>query len=553
MDKAFPPLLFPRNPWALLGMIAAICNASLRVAIVPVFVTPMFDRVLGQGDLNALLSVMKIAALLVIGGALMLFLQDALLGKASAGIAAKWRADLYQNLLLHRPDKLPGTSGGLTSRILTDLKDVESYHHFGLGTLVAEACTLLGILSILFASNARASVYLVVLGLPLVLVLTLLGKRLKVEVSKSQQSIEEVGAQLQEGFKHHAIIRAFRADRFILERFSGTNFSARRAMTRRSFLMSLQIPSAQLLISGAMALLILVLTQSVATGMMTTGEVVSYITLVALLSTPAQLLPRGYAMLQQARAAEQRLRSLIIDPPKTQPTITTREPSTKTVLKLADVSFGYGPSSLLLKSIDLELADRGLVALTGESGSGKTSLFKLLLRFHDPSSGMITFAGQLFSQFSEEDLRNRIAYVPQSTELLSGSLRDNLTVGRRFAEDDLWAALSSVGLATTVTQLPEQLDYILKEDGAGLSGGQRQRLAIARALLSSPDLLLLDEPSSNLDEESEQALVNTLRQQARHRLVLTVAHRPALIQAADRVLHLASDGTLKEATKTQAI
>ncbi len=324
-------------------------------------------------------------------------------------------------------------------------------------------------------------------------------------------------------------------------------------MTRRSFLMSLQIPSAQLLISGAMALLILVLTQSVATGMMTTGEVVSYITLVALLSTPAQLLPRGYAMLQQARAAEQRLRSLIIDPPKTQPTITTREPSTKTVLKLADVSFGYGPSSLLLKSIDLELADRGLVALTGESGSGKTSLFKLLLRFHDPSSGMITFAGQLFSQFSEEDLRNRIAYVPQSTELLSGSLRDNLTVGRRFAEDDLWAALSSVGLATTVTQLPEQLDYILKEDGAGLSGGQRQRLAIARALLSSPDLLLLDEPSSNLDEESEQALVNTLRQQARHRLVLTVAHRPALIQAADRVLHLASDGTLKEATKTQAI
>lgn len=153
--------------------------------------------------------------------------------------------------------------------------------------------------------------------------------------------------------------------------------------------------------------------------------------------------------------------------------------------------------------------------------------------------------GRPLDALPEGERRRLVGWVPQATPLLRGTLRDNLNLGRGHADSELWAALAAVELADAVRALPGGLDYRLSEDGAGLSGGQLQRLAIARALLGGPPVLLLDEPSASLDPGSEEALVRTLVEQARERLVVAVAHRPALALAADRVLHLAG-GQLRE-------
>ena len=525
------PLLVPRDVWVWLGGGAALVNAALRVAIVPLFVVPVFDRVLAAGDLSALPSVLVVAAGVVVAGAVALLLQDALLGRAAAELAAHGRAELYKALLRRAPGQLPGTSGGLSSRILTDLKEIETYYQYGLGTLIAETFTLVGIVGVLFYYNVTATLALLLFGAPLAALLALLGRRLEASAQASQAGLEAVGAHLQEGLRHHASVRALAATPFMLGRFAEANERTRRVTVRRSVLAAVQTPSAQVLIFAAVAALVALLARSAARGLLSPGEVVSYLVLTLLLSTPAQLWPKGYAMLQQARAARARL--LALDEARSAEIDEKAEGSGGEGLEFSDVSFAYTPGTPVLEAHSFTLPAQGLVALVGESGSGKTTLLQLCLRFLTPSTGAIYLQGAPLQSLSEAELRRRVSYVPQSPDLLRGTLLDNVRLGRDYSEAAVWRALGAAGLAETVRALPSGLDYELLEDGRGLSGGQRQRLAVARALLCGPAVLLLDEPSANLDAESERALVTTLLEQAEERLVLVVAHRPALIEAAD--------------------
>ncbi len=529
-------LLFPRNLSAILGMLAALLNACVRVALIPLFATPVFDRVLAGRDLSAWPELLGVGAGVALLGALALFAQDALLGRTAAHVAARWREGLYGALLGRQPGQLPGTSGGLASRILTDLKDIETYYQFGLGTLVAESFTLLGVVLVLFFYNAQATLVLLGLGLPLVVILAFLGRGLERAATRAQAGTEAVGAHLQEGLKHHLVVRAFAALPFMAGRFAEANRRTRRSSVRRSLFAAFQTPISQVLVFAAVAVLVAFLANSLARGQMTTGEVISYLVLVLLLSTPAQLLPKGLALLQQAFAARTRLRDLLSAPEGFAPDAASGSSGAGWGLELRGVGFAYLPGLPVLQEVSLRLPERGLVALVGESGSGKTTLLQLVLRFLAPSEGKLYLRGDDLWTLSEAELRRRVGYVPQGTDLLRGSLRDNLLLGRDYPDERLWQALSAVGLEPTMRTLG--LDYSVREDGLGLSGGQKGRLAVARALLSEPEVLILDEPSANLDEESERLLVATLRGEAERRLVLVVAHRPALVEAADRVLVL---------------
>src|SRR5690606_37995861 len=215
--------LFPRSAAGLLGCLAAVVNGVLRVAIVPVFVTPLFDRVLQAEDPAALPGVLAVAALVAVGGSLALWAQDALLGRAAARLAADWRRRLYRALLDGPPGRLPGSSGGLASRIVNDLREVETYYRYGLGTLVAESVTLVLILVLLVRADALAALALLALALPSVLALRWVGGYLERAADRSMAQSEAVGRHLQEGLKHHELVRAFGARRFMQARFEPAN------------------------------------------------------------------------------------------------------------------------------------------------------------------------------------------------------------------------------------------------------------------------------------------------------------------------------------------
>jgi ATP-binding cassette subfamily B protein len=540
-----PSLLLPTKPGAIVGMSAALVGSALRVAIVPVFVTPIFDQVVNRQDLSHLPSILGTAGAVALAGALALWAQDALLGRSAAAITRTWRSGLYRRLLQRPPGTLPGSSGGLASRILTDLREVETYFRFGIGTLVAESGTVLAILAYLFGTNVVASTMLVGFGLPTLLALRWVGGALERVAERSQVGTEALGRHIQEGLKHHETVRAFDATSMMLERFEPENRRTARAMAQRSLISGAQIPITQVLLFAAVGLLVVLLAGSVERGAMSAGQLVSFVTLVALLSTPAQLLPKGYALLREAQAAGKRLRSLAIPaaPRAVTPDRPCSGPTTGHGLELAGISFAYPDGPWVLTGIEASLPEHGLVVITGESGAGKTTLLRLLLGFLQPVRGCIWLDGEALDALPESVLRSRVSYVPQAHEVLSGPLRQSLLMGRVLPDDRLWQALEAVGLEAMVRRLARGLDHELAEDGAGLSGGQRQRLALARALLTQPRVLLLDEPTSSLDEASEAGLVEMLRAQAQRRLVVAVAHRPALVRAADHNFHL-SDGAL---------
>ncbi|MDZ7801315.1 MAG: ABC transporter ATP-binding protein [Trueperaceae bacterium] len=544
-----PALLFPRSWSAAGGLVCALANAALRVAIVPVFVTPVFDRVLQTRDPSALGAVLGVSAAVAVGGAAAQYLQDALLGRAAARTAASWRETAYRRLLARVPGRLPGTSGGLASRVLYDLREVEVFLQYGLGTLLAEGAAVVGILAYLAYLDPGATALLVALGLPTVWGLRRLNRALEQVARRSQEGSESLGRSLQEGFRHHEAIRAFGATEMMLRRFRPLNAYTERAMRRRAALAAAQVPTTMLLTFAAVGGLVLLLSGRVVSGALTTGEVVGYLTLVALLATPAQLFPRGWAMRSQAASAARRLRALATPPAEEASTKAppgdppARPPAPARGMALRAVRHGYGRDEVL-RGIDLDLPRVGMVVVRGESGAGKTTLLRLLLGFIAPEQGTVALDGTPLAEMDDAELRRRVGYVPQGLDLLSGSVRDNLAMGRELDEAALWSSLEAVGLHELVRSLPGGLGHVLGEDGGGLSGGQRQRIALARALLSEPEVVVLDEPTSSLDEASEADVVAVLRQEARRRLLLVAAHRPGLARAADRVWRL-EDGTLR--------
>lgn len=533
----------------LIGASAALIGAVVRVALIPVVVTPLFDQVLARQDLGALVPLLALGGGLALVGAALLWAQDSAFGRAAAAASAAWRAALSARLIARPPGTLPGSSGGLTARLLADLREVETFVLFGLGSAVAETATLLAVVVVLAWTDLLATALLIVLALPAVVTLRLIGRRIEAASERHLVGLERVGSRLQEAFRHHETVRAYAADAFVAQRLAADNRATERAMARRTTFAALQVPVSQVLVFAAIAALITVLAQRSAAGAISVGQVVTFVTLVALLATPSQLLPRVIAMAQQARAAWRRLQELGAPTP-TPSDAATGAPAVATPpsIRLDRVTLRVPGGPVVLRDVSLELPAPALIAMVGPSGSGKTTLLRALLGFVPFEEGSASVCG-VRAGGSNERLRATVAVVPQGTDLLSGRVRDNLTLGRSVPDAALWHALEQVGMAHTVRGLPQGLETDLSEDGAGLSGGQRQRLAIARALLGDPEVLLLDEPTSALDEASEHEVVAVLRAQAASRLVLAVSHRSALVSVADRVLRLEAMRVWDETTR----
>lgn len=212
-------------------------------------------------------------------------------------------------------------------------------------------------------------------------------------------------------------------------------------------------------------------------------------------------------------------------------------------LTLTAVTAGYVGEAPAVRGIDLTVAAGGHTAVVGPSGAGKTTLFSLVLRFLEPRSGTLSLAGVPYSELSHSDIRRRIGYVEQATPTLPGTIADNLRLTHPDAADhELWAALDRVRMADKVRSLPDGLDTELRD--SAVSGGERQRIALARAIVRPPDILLLDEATAQVDGRTEAAIHDVIRDLARHGAVVTIAHRLSTVIDADTI-YLLEDGSVR--------
>jgi ATP-binding cassette subfamily B protein/ATP-binding cassette subfamily C protein len=279
----------------------------------------------------------------------------------------------------------------------------------------------------------------------------------------------------------------------------------------------------------------------VAAGTISLGDLVAFVIFLFLLMTPVGQAMGAYTMLQAGLGALQRIEDIMALPVETagDPPATVVGPASAAAIELVDVGFAYPGGGPVLHSVSFAVPTGTRTALVGPSGAGKSTVLALVERFYDASAGAVRVNGIDVRDQPRPELRRRLGYVEQDAPVLAGTIRDNLRLAAPAAtEPELMAALAAVNLVDLVERTPDGLDAQVGEGGVRLSGGERQRLAIARTLLAGTPILLLDEPTSNLDARNEQALRSAVNAVAQQRTLLVVAHRLSTVVDADQIVVL---------------
>jgi subfamily B ATP-binding cassette protein MsbA len=458
---------------------------------------------------------------------------------------ADLRRDLFVRIQRWSIDRFAAwQSGDAISRTLLDTQLVQTHLLSGAVDTAATVLMLTGIVVALFYLEWRLAL-LVSAVIPLLLASArLFGKEIQRVAGWAQGHVAGLASSIREAFAGALVIRAFTQEEREIARFTAQNQRATQANLRISMLVATQVPVVSFLTSLGLVVVLWVGGRLVTGGTMTPGGLVAFLGYMALAIEPAVSLTRHYAEMRQALGAFARIRGLLDETEAVRdlPDAIDLEHVTGGV-EFRNVSFQYangqGGDQWVLRGVDLRLAPGERIALVGASGAGKTTLVHLLPRFYEPADGVILIDGIDIRRVRLRSLRQRIGIVPQETMLFRGTVRQNIAYARPQARPaEVEAAARAANAHEFITALPQGYDTLIGEDGATLSGGQRQRLAIARALLLDPRILILDEATSALDSESEALFQEALDRAMEGRTTITIAHRLSTVRKAHRIVVL---------------
>ncbi|OKK19604.1 ABC transporter [Streptomyces sp. CB00455] len=542
-----------------LGLVAVDAGSGL---LLPILIRHGIDQGVEKAALGAVWAAAALALLLVLAQWTAQFAETRMTGRTGERVLYALRVKIFAQLQRLGLDYYERElTGKIMTRMTTDVDALSSFLQTGLVTAVVSVFTFFGILVALLVLDVELAL-IVFATLPLLVVGTFVFRRRSVaayELARDRVSL--VNADLQESVAGLRIVQAFRREGTGAVRFAQRSDSYREARVRGQWLISVYFPFVQLLSSTAAAAVLMVGAGRVEAGTLTTGALVAYLLYIDLFFAPVQQLSQVFDGYQQATVSLGRIQGLLREPTSTPPSEEPREvPALRGEIVFEDVRFQYGTAEErgekgeALAGISLRIPAGQTVAFVGETGAGKSTLVKMVARFYDPTSGRITADGYDLRELDLTAYRHRLGVVPQEPYLFPGTVRDAIAYGRPGADDaEVEAAARAVGAHDMVATLDGGYLHTVAERGRNLSAGQRQLMALARAELVDPDVLLLDEATAALDLATEAQVNRATDRLAGKRTTLVVAHRLTTAARADRVVVMDRGRVVEDGTHTELL
>ncbi len=430
-------------------------------------------------------------------------------------------------------------AGVVMSRMTSDIENLQQLLQDGLAQLAIQALTMVVITVIMFVINVQLAVITVLLIVPALVVASLWFKRASERgYDRVRDGIANVLADLSESLHGVRIVTAHNRQRNNVIHHRNVVGDYRDANNYTARVNAIYGPGTQLLGVVGQGVLLAIGGTMVAHGSLQIGALVSFFLYLNRFLQPIQLLVQQYNTFQQGQASVAKLRTLVDTEPEVREAIDAVDlPPIEGRITFDGVSFGYDPDRLVIEDVDLTVSPGETVAFVGPTGAGKSTLAKLVTRFYDPTEGRVLIDGYDLTKVTMHSLRSQLGVVPQEPFLFAGTIRDNIAFARPDAPDsEVQEAVDRVGLAEMVGRMPDGLDTIVHERGQTLSSGERQLIALARAFLAHPRVLVLDEATSNLDLQSETRIEQALDALLENRTAILIAHRLSTAMRADRIV-----------------
>ncbi|MDO6407285.1 SmdB family multidrug efflux ABC transporter permease/ATP-binding protein [Pantoea phytobeneficialis] len=540
-----------KSLWLAVGMLWLAAAAEVTG---PVLVSYFIDHLVAQHQMP-----WGIVAGLVVGFILLQLLaaglhyfQSLLFNRAAIGVVQKLRSDVM-NAALRQPLSAFDTQpvGQIISRVTNDTEVIRDLYVTVVATVLRSAALIGAMLVAMFALDWRMALVAIVI-FPLVLTVMLIYQRYSTPIARRVRSyLADINNGFNEVINGMSVIQQFRQQARFGERMgeaSRSHYLARMETLRLDGFLLRPLLS---LFSALILCGLLMLFSFANPGVFEVGVLYAFITYLGRLNEPLIELTTQQSMLQQAVVSGERIFELM--DATQQDYGTDNRPLASGRISLRDVSFAYRADRDVLSQIDLDVPPRGFIALVGHTGSGKSTLANLLMGYYPVTRGSIELDGRPLPQLTHQALRQGVAMVQQDPVVLADTLLANVRLGRDIPEQAVWQALETVQLAALVRAMPEGIHTRLGEQGNNLSVGQKQLLALARVLVSLPQILILDEATANIDSGTEQAIQHALRALRQHSTLVVIAHRLSTITEADQILVLHRGQVAERGTHSQLL
>jgi len=549
-----PKYLLPVKKWIGIGALGMLVSALTTLATPYLVALATNDIVAGNlGGLNIIAIIfVAISVVMWFGG----YWQNLYLSYAGQSVIYRMRTELFahlHNLSLSFFDT--HKVGKLMSRVQNDVQQLQELVTQGILSLITSLLTLVGIAAIMITMNWKLGLIMLTMVPVMIAGVWIWQKYARRAFIRVRTAIATVNSQLQEDIAGVRVVQSLSRENENMGQFDQVNRAHLDANVTAVKLEAVMMPMINILTGVSFALVLIVGGFQVLDGAMEVGFLMGFLMYVQRFFDPILELSMQYTELQRAMASGARIFELI----EVQPEIQDRPgavdlPPIRGEIEFQNVSFGYEPDKDVLHDINLTVKPGETVAIVGQTGSGKSSLVSLTDRFYEIDKGTLTIDGHDIRDVTQQSLRRQIAIVPQDPILFTGTIEENIKYGKMNAtHEEMVEVAKMVGAHSFISRLDKGYETPVGQRGMSLSAGQRQLVCLARAILSDPRILILDEATSNVDTHTERIMQRALRKLTKGRTCLTIAHRLSTVTGADRIIVLDKGKIVEEGSHKELL